>query len=601
MGPSETSGTIANEIKEKKYTNDSVKLSVAEGKTIKLEGSLKEYFKDCEKLVSAKLNGFDTSEVTDMSSMFEYCESLTELDLSSFDTSKVTDMNHMFRDCKALPTLDVTAFDTSNVTDMNYMFSACRKLGEELEDGKLDLSGFNTSSVTDMSHMFFDCSKIKKLDLSGFDTSSVTDMSQMFNYCENLTELDLSSFNTSKVTNMSCMFSYCTALTTLDVSGFNTSKVTNMHNMFELCKGLTTLDVSGFDTSEVTDMSSMFKSCELLTTLNLSGFNTSKVTNMEKMFNGCDKLETITVSSSFITTGVTKSDQMFSLCNKLKGGAGTPYDYKIIDATYARIDGGTDNKGYFTGTIGEKVRPDAVGDIVFKDGSATAYTSGMTLTDDQKSAAIAVIFYKGSSSDSLGAKTLGIGLKKSVNAKAWAAEDTKGVTQNFTAIQCTDSTTEPATGVSYGTYSVFVGSQYVNHYVTGDLDGSDNWSAIQSQESKGSTTANAPTNYPAWDWVNNYASVDGSNVAGTKYATGWYMPTAREILESNLGSDTVRENVGTILSAVGGDNFAITGFWTSSQDSENDNQAYYYNIGHNGGMTSKEKTSQYTVRAIRQF
>ena len=37
----------------------------------------------------------------------------------------------------------------------------------------------------------------------------------------------------------------------------------------------------------------------------------------------------------------------------------------------------------------------AVGDIVFNDGSATPYTSGMTITDEQKTAAIALIFYKG--------------------------------------------------------------------------------------------------------------------------------------------------------------------------------------------------------------
>lgn len=50
----------------------------------------------------------------------------------------------------------------------------------------------------------------------------------------------------------------------------------------------------------------------------------------------------------------------------------------------------------------------AVGDIVFTDGSASPYTE--ELTDEQKAAAIAVIFYVGDENDTLGAKTLGVGL-----------------------------------------------------------------------------------------------------------------------------------------------------------------------------------------------
>ena len=41
-------------------------------------------------------DNFDTSNVTNMTSMFMMCSSLTELDLSSFDTSNATDMRGMF-------------------------------------------------------------------------------------------------------------------------------------------------------------------------------------------------------------------------------------------------------------------------------------------------------------------------------------------------------------------------------------------------------------------------------------------------------------------------------------------------------------------------
>ena len=48
-----------------------------------------------------------------------------------------------------------------------------------------------------------------------------------------------------------------------------------------------------------------------------------------------------------------------------------------------------------TGKIGKFEGAYLVGDIVFKDGSATPYTDTLTLTPEQKAAAIAVIFYKG--------------------------------------------------------------------------------------------------------------------------------------------------------------------------------------------------------------
>ena len=126
-------------------------------------------------------------------------------------------------------------FDTSAVTNMSSMFSSCSRLTT------LDLSSFNTSAVTNMSRMFGFCTNLTALDLSSFNTSSVTDMSSMFSSCSRLTTLDLSSFNTSAVTNMSRMFGFCTNLTALDLSSFNTSSVTDMSNMFLDCTNLTSI------------------------------------------------------------------------------------------------------------------------------------------------------------------------------------------------------------------------------------------------------------------------------------------------------------------------------------------------------------------------
>ena len=66
-------------------------------------------------------NNFNTSNVTDMSSMFYKCSSLTSLDLSSFNTAKVTDISYMFYSCSKLQT-EITITGT-NITNYANMFS----------------------------------------------------------------------------------------------------------------------------------------------------------------------------------------------------------------------------------------------------------------------------------------------------------------------------------------------------------------------------------------------------------------------------------------------------------------------------------------------
>ncbi len=309
-------------------------------------------FYGCTGLTSLDLSSFNTSNVTNMNYMFYNCTGLTSLDLSSFNTSNVTNMNYMFYNCTGLTSLDVSHFNTSNVTNMNYMFYNCTGLTS------LDVSHFNTSNVTSMQFMFSGCSGLSSLNLSSFNTSNVTSMSNMFNQCHNLTSLDLSSFNTSKVTSMYNMFFRCYALTSLDLSGFNTSSVTNMSDMFNQCINLTSVNVSSFNTSNVTNMRNMFEYCHKLTSLDLSSFNTSNVTDMSTMFRQSEVLTTIYVGDGWSTDAVTTSTNMFTGCTSLVGGMGTTYDANHVDKTYAHIDGGSNNPGYFT-NINAPAEPEA--------------------------------------------------------------------------------------------------------------------------------------------------------------------------------------------------------------------------------------------------
>ncbi len=280
------------------------------------------------------LSSFDTSNVTNMGAMFGGSQA-TALDVSNFDTSNVTSMYEMFYNSQAT-ILDVSKFDTSNVTNMIYMFANSQAI-------TLDVSNFDTSNVYSMRYMFMN-SQATVLDVSNFDTSKVTTMASMFSGSKAVT-LDVSNFDTSNVWTMEHMFSGSQA-TTLDLSNFNTSKVENMWGMFQGSQA-TTLDVSNFDTSNVTNMHSMFWGIQA-TDLDLSNFDTSKVTSMAYMFYNSYNLKTIYVSDKFNTDNVTSSSNMFTYTSKLVGGAGTKYNGSYVDKTYARIDGGTSNPGYFT-------------------------------------------------------------------------------------------------------------------------------------------------------------------------------------------------------------------------------------------------------------
>ena len=293
------------------------------------------------------LSNFDTSKVTNMSSMFWNMHSLTSLNISNFDTSNVTNMSAMFYNMN-LTSLDLSNFDTSKVTDMNAMFLNMWSLTS------LNISNFNTSKVTNMSSMFNNTASLTSLNLSSFDTSKVTNMRSMFSYMRNLTSLDLSNFDTSKVTNMNSMFYYMLSLTTLDLSSFDTSKVTNMNSMFRSMSNLTTLDLSNFDTSKVTDMQGMFGDMLSLTSLDLSNFDTSKVTDMSSMFylynrdSSKDKLETIYVNNDFDTSQLISFSNMFANRKKLRGGNGSYLaDPSTADKTWLRVDR-PGVQGYFT-------------------------------------------------------------------------------------------------------------------------------------------------------------------------------------------------------------------------------------------------------------
>ena len=187
---------------------------------------------------SIDLSNFNTSNVTDMSSMFQSCINLTSLDLSNFNTSNVTNMSSMFNSCVDLSTLNLSNFNTSNVTTMHSMFYNCQSLTE------IDLSNFDTSSVVFFSYMFYNCLKLVSVKLNNSITSVTQSMNNMFQNCQMLSSIDLSNFDTSSVNALANMFYGCTNLTKIDISKFTSKELINNASMFYNCSKLATLIIN---------------------------------------------------------------------------------------------------------------------------------------------------------------------------------------------------------------------------------------------------------------------------------------------------------------------------------------------------------------------
>ena len=249
---------------------------------------------------------------------------------------------------------------------------------------------------------------------------------------------------------------------------------------------------------------------------------------------------------------------------------------------------GSGSEGTATTVAETKTTLDAVGDIYLSDGTVIASANANKMSSEQKSKAEAVVFYVGTSGNALGNRTLAVNIKNSGSkGYSWAPPGTTGYTTNFTVLQCEYSTTQPTSGTYYTftyTYTNTYGSSSTTtYYVTGDLDGSDNWASVQAADVAG--TANAATNYPAFNYVNT--------VLGSQY----YLPTLAELEELYKNISTVN----TSITAAGGTELSSGYYWSSSQYASNNLHARYVSLSSGNAFNTGKKDSNLYVCGVRAF
>ena len=252
-----------------------------------------------------------------------------------------------------------------------------------------------------------------------------------------------------------------------------------------------------------------------------------------------------------------------------------------------------------------------VGDIVFNDGSATPYSAFTTenpITDAQKVAAIAIIFYKGTdlNSDVYGedgdgnvvwtsgstttSRTLGVGLKHyRINPGiAWCTNDAKAYKKDISTIQCITSGNAGALEFE------------------GDKNGSDNLEQIKNVNGVDDTSSS--TKYPAFYFAKNYKEEKiGSEtvsriLSGSEYESGWYLPSIAELFQIWACRSSTQNtfDVDAVSELCGGNKFETEWYWSSSQWDFHEKDAYELCFD-DGDWSANVKDTQLYVCCIREF
>ncbi|MCR5766839.1 MAG: InlB B-repeat-containing protein, partial [Treponema sp.] len=238
-----------------------------------------------------------------------------------------------------------------------------------------------------------------------------------------------------------------------------------------------------------------------------------------------------------------------------------------------------EKRNEISGKIGKYGAPYRVGDIIFNDGSAVPYEE---LTESQKAAAIALIFYEGKDCNNEGntnTRTLGIGLQNSQGEEqkvySWQISSADGTNKRIDSMACTPD----RGGSNSASKATF----------TGVCDGSYNWAelcnAVSDEEISG--------NYPMWEWINAYA---GNNQITGDYASGWYIPSIAELCMIYR----VKSIVNAGIEKAGGTKIADDYYWSSST-LPLESYAYRLHFDPIIGIANGTTDRECSVCAIREF
>jgi surface protein len=154
--------------------------------------------------------------------------------ISNWDTSNVTNMSSMFNYCEVF-NVDIGKWNTSKVTNMKYMFSSARKFNQNVDTKQVTVNGntyyaWNVSNVTDMGYIFYG-TYVFNQPLNNWNVSNVTNMEVAFGGVLYDFNQPLNNWNVTKVINMRSMFDNNYSFDQ-NIRGWTVRSDTNLNNMF---------------------------------------------------------------------------------------------------------------------------------------------------------------------------------------------------------------------------------------------------------------------------------------------------------------------------------------------------------------------------------
>ena len=306
------------------------------------------------------LNTWDTSNVTNFTSLFNGQRYITSLDLSNFTFSSNATVGAMCVNMYKLNTITLPdSFSNVNISDTNHLnldYIWKNSDGDVFTSQQITLGGTYTLDLdpnkaycnTDAYAVLYSNGTLvfQKGDeaLDGYgdiveswevtnyntpwtdSTNTITTVefkvklvgrsscSYMFSGMKNLTTVkNPENLDTSSVTSMRSMFYNTPRLTSIDVSSWDTSKVTNFAWMFGCDSSADTTSqltaVTGAENlvqNEATTIYCMFYDCKALTTIDVSNWDVSNVTNISWCFTRANitklDLSNWDLSSNTVTT-----------------------------------------------------------------------------------------------------------------------------------------------------------------------------------------------------------------------------------------------------------------------------------------------------------
>lgn len=280
---------------------------------------------------------WDTSRVTDMSSLFEDSGISSINPISNWDVSHVDNMQLMFRNTKNLRTVHGLdeKWNTSNVTDMTSMFEGG---AIESADG---IRNFKTRNVHHMSNMFYQAKNLSNVKGITWDNHYCDETTGMFEESGLTTTEGLEVFTNENLSSMGRMFMNANKLE--DIKALENWDISNTNDIGRMFTGTTSLkeaNLGKWKTSYVSNIIGLFENSGVKKITGLENWDTKNIWNMGKAFSNTTNLTQIPGIEKWNTSSATDMNDMFA------NSSVTSLDISKWDLTQAlNIQTGSLNQG----------------------------------------------------------------------------------------------------------------------------------------------------------------------------------------------------------------------------------------------------------------